>query len=430
MNLFLGVKSLNSHIIICGPTGVAARNVEGLTAHSAFRLPVEKLNLGHLNKLKGRYLEDKKRQWKNINWVVVDEVSMISYETLRRIHLRLCEYKQSEELFGGVNVILIGDLLQLDPVRGHPIYIQPECFSNEPHLWRCFQFFEFEQNERQKTDTNFSSVLGRIRIGEQTSDDMKVLTSRKLANLSLTDQFDDALHIIGTKVKVKNHNEKMFQNLKNFNHKVYDISSINIFTEGMKSGRIATMNDMYTDEGMCGGLLSDIQLSISCRVMLRKNIKVPLLVNGSIGIIKGFEWSALRREQLEPGDMPIAVLVDFDDKKVSELYDDCNNEGFARIKPYECTFQGKNGTMISRTMIPLIHSWAVTIHKTQGITLDKAVVDLQSCFDYGMEYVSLSRIKTLNGLAIMDINYSRFEKRLTVNPRAIEEIKNRKNKIY
>ena len=130
----------------------------------------------------------------------------------------------------------------------------------------------------------------------------------------------------------------------------------------------------------------------------------------------------LRREPLSYGEVPKCVLVKFDDESIAKNYVD-TIEGSVKIKPVIIKFQGKSGKTIVRRMIPLIHSWAVTVHKMQGSTLTKVVIDLHGGFDYGMEYVSLSRVKSLEGLAISKIKMSRFSNNKFTCPKAISEIK-------
>jgi len=162
--------------------------------------------------------------------------------------------------------------------------------------------------------------------------------------------------------------------------------------------------------------------------MLLRNLDVRNgLVNGSLGTIKGFGWTALRRTQIRIGELPEYILVKFDDINITEACSD-NSEGLVKIYPVSIQFQGKSGKSIQRTMIPLILSWAITIHKIQGITLNKVVVDLYNGFEYGMEYVALSRVKTLKGLAISKIKYERFKNRKITCPKALAEIQRKINK--
>lgn len=98
-------------------TGVAARQIFGKTLHSVFLLPIEKGNSMSYKRLSGNKLEQERRKWRHISWLIIDEISMVSYENLRIIHLRLQEYKNNDKLFGGVNLLLFGDIMQLPPVK-------------------------------------------------------------------------------------------------------------------------------------------------------------------------------------------------------------------------------------------------------------------------------------------------------------------------
>ncbi|CAH2107700.1 unnamed protein product [Euphydryas editha] len=121
-------------------TGVAARQIFGKTLHSIFMLPIEKKNTMTYKKITGQRLENERRKWRYINWLIIDEISMVSYENLRIIHLRLQEYKNNDKLFGGVNILVFGDIFQLPPVKGHWCFVQPPWFSAEVNLWRGGQF--------------------------------------------------------------------------------------------------------------------------------------------------------------------------------------------------------------------------------------------------------------------------------------------------
>ena len=97
----------------------------------------------------------------------------------------------------------------------------------------------------------------------------------------------------------------------------------------------------------------------------------------------GIEWSILQRDQKNDGDLPEAILIKFDDDSLAQSYTDKLGDSI-RIKPYSSTFDGTNDKHITRKMLPIIHAWAVTIHKTQGLTLKKAIICLSGCFGYNM----------------------------------------------
>ena len=128
-----------------------------------------------------------------------------------------------------------------------------------------------------------------------------------------------------------------------------------------------------------------------------------------MGTITGIEWPMLNRDQLIEGDLPDNIMIEFDDEKIAQnicFLDKIGNS--IRIKAHNVTFEGKKNTHITRRMFPFILSWAVNIHKTQGLTIEKAVICLTGCFGNNMEYVALSRIKTLKDLAILKIDSKRF----------------------
>ena len=166
------------------------------------------------------------------------------------------------------------------------------------------------------------------------------------------------------------------------------------YADGPNCKKQAPKQIVYANEEKCGGMPDSMEIAIGARIMLRRNIDTARgLVNGSFGTITGIEWSLLSRDQLETGTLPDSILVKFDDDEIAKNFTDKLGDSI-RIKPHSVTFEGKKGTHITRRMLPIILSWAITIHKTQGLTLTKAIVCLEGCFGYNMEYVALSRIKT------------------------------------
>lgn len=127
-----------------------------------------------------------------------------------------------------------------------------------------------------------------------------------------------------------------------------------------------------SDPNNTGGLLFTLKLAIGSRVMLRSNLKVNEgLVNGSMSVVRGFEWQALRRDQLEDGELPKKVFIHFDDPTIGNSLKESND--YVGISPISVTYQGNKGYgNVERTMLPVILSWAVTVHKLQGVTVERA----------------------------------------------------------
>ena len=187
------------------PTGVAAFNVGGLPIHRALRLQVEQGKTAHQLQLHALALHDLRKLWQGVHTIIIDEISMVSYQILKSVHSRLCEIYGNDEIFGGLNVIAVGDLYQLSPVNG--IHV----FSKSSHLWRDFyKVIELEVNMRQQKDATFSDILNRVRIGNHTVEDVKVLHTRLLSSGSvdlLAPPFDTALRLYPRSVDVEGYNE-------------------------------------------------------------------------------------------------------------------------------------------------------------------------------------------------------------------------------
>ena len=129
----------------------------------------------------------------------------------------------------------------------------------------------------------------------------------------------------------------------------------------------------------------------------------------------------MQREQKNDGDLPEAILIKFDDDSLAQSYTDKLGDSI-RIKPYSSTFDGTNDKHITRKMLPIIHAWAVTIHKTQGLTLKKAIICLSGCFGYNMEYVALSRLTSSNGLFLWDLDLPRLSRNNYTCPSSLLEL--------
>ncbi|CAH1645765.1 unnamed protein product [Spodoptera littoralis] len=389
-------------------TGVAAKQINGRTLHSVFALPIEKGNTMSYSKMTGERLERERRKWRYIQWLVIDEISMVSYENFRNIHLRLQEFKNNSLLFGGINVLIFGDIMQLPPVKGHWCFEQPPRLSAEIHLWRQFSFCELTINMRQRADVEFIDLLNNLRFGELTTAQLELLCEKR--HTSLTGNFADgaAVRIFPTLKLVDEYNSRMTESLIK-ESRVYVINAVDESREAATYGKRPPHNVVPVDPNNCGGLLTSLKIGVGSRIMLRRNISVSDgLVNGAMGVIKNIKWPALRRDQLEAGELPEAVLVQFDDETVGRRVKDA--EGFVSIAPTCATFQANKGYGdVERRMLPIILSWAVTVHKLQGTTLERAVIDLgKKNFAKGQVYVALSRVKNLDGIALCDLESSKL----------------------
>ena len=174
------MRNFYSHdALLCAPSGVAAFNIGGSTCQRAFGLAVEHGSVPAYNRLSSQTLARYRQTYKNLKFVILDECSLVNYETLRMISLRLGEIFNNDEPFGGVHMIMGGDLLQLAPPMGHWIFDQPANYRGEVDLWRLFQMSELTINVRQGQDP-LGGICSRLRVGELTQEDITTLNSRLL----------------------------------------------------------------------------------------------------------------------------------------------------------------------------------------------------------------------------------------------------------
>ena len=421
--------------MLMAPTGVAAFNIGGLTIHRALRLQVEHGRTAHQLPLNGLALHDLRKLWQGVHTIVIDEISMVSYQILKSIHSRLCEIYGNDEIFGGLNVIAVGDLYQLSPVNGSFVFSQKPGRSSgrlASHLWRdFFKVIELKVNMRQQNDASFSEILNRIRTGMHTNEDMKVLQTRLVSSGNvdlLAPPFDTALRLYPRTVDVDNHNEMEIAHLA----KTTQLYTIEAEHAVLESRRQCYAHVNYNevperlipqDDKDCAALPRRLKLSVGARVMLRRNINCgDGLVNGARGTIVGFKWPGNALNQSKPGEIPTEVYVQFLDPKVGRLSKVPVVSGQQDVVPIQAIsakFYGKEGTVLQRTQMPLILCWAATVHKVQGLSLDAAVMDLgTNVFEPGMAYVALSRVRTLNGVALLNFQ----PRKITANKRVHDEM--------
>jgi DNA replication protein DnaC len=384
--------SSTPNVLVGAPTGVAAYNVKALTLHKLLNLPIQHKSKASYTSLSGYMLKQLRDLFCGVKFLIVDEVSMVSVNTLDHIHRRLSEIKdtilQPDVYFGGLNIIMFGDLYQLRPVFGSYIF-SPDAVAVS--LWRrLFKLRELTENKRQHGDTLFAQILNRIRVKKHTREDVEVLLKRIVKR----DQTDSSLlHIFPTRQKCDKHNTHQILQLQCKGASVYTVSATHNVSE----------DDLPDDDSLCSGLARTLKLCVGCRVMLTRNVQSATgLVNGAQGELLSFQWQHGDQPQTN-SEMPIMVNILFDDHTVGQVLDGAVHQEVG-ITPLTAHFYYNNKD-ITRTQLPLMMSWATTVHKVQGLTLDAAVIDVgSSIFTTGMTYVALSRVKSLSGLNLLDFD--------------------------
>ena len=355
------VKDHFPHIHMTASTGVAAVNIGGVTIHSWSAIgnasqPAEAI-ASFINSGPGTKI---RRQIRKAKLLAIDEISMISAPVLNLINQVLQMVKQSEKPFGGIQLVVLGDFYQLPPVsRVEQIEF---CFNSD--AWQLADFKNFELTEIfRQSDFRFIQLLNNIRYAALNDDDLALLNDRQ--NIAFPDD--------GTTVLVTHNYQADKINLEKLNALLGEEENIYTMSHSGRENAVAFLKkNCLAQETML--------LRRGAQVMMLKNtLQKQGIINGSIGTIIGFTRTKL-------------PIVKF------------NNGEKCEITPEEWSVEVFNEEKQEKEItgsikqIPLVLAWAITVHKSQGMTLDKVVCDLSNVFAEGQAYVALSRVKSLDGL--------------------------------
>ena len=415
-----GQKTNDLTTLLIAPTGKAAHNIKGHTIHAAFHIPANQ-SLANYTQLSWDNINTYCSKYLNLKWIICDEISMVSNYMLKFIHLHLQEIKCNNLLFGGINIIAIGDLHQLKPVMGQFIF---EDYRNDygplaTNIWtENFKIYELTDIMCQKDDKQFAQLLNRLRIGTHTKNDIKLLKKTKTTNKHLKNK-KSIPHFFPTLEQVHLYNEQITKNTNQFSIKSQwnDIlpASISILLQTNIHNAISKRKITHT-----GGLPSEVILITDEQYDLISNIDVEDgLINGAQCIIKFIETTTKYETSY-----PYIVWAEFQTpeigtnyrKKYSYLYTKNRNRNWTPIIRIKRTFLVKDH-WIHRLQFPLCQAAAHSIHVSQSSTYPEIYVNLNSfstlpkVFWEHMHYVAFSRVTSISGLYIEDIN----EQNITVS---------------
>lgn len=364
----------NRRISVTASTGIAALNVGGTTLHSWAGLG---LGDDEPKKIAHRIAERKGAAWNNImsaQTLAIDETSMVSAKLLTTLEEVCRRVRRNGKPFGGIQTLMIGDFLQLPPVvRGDDE--QHGRFAFNSPVWHKagVETTVLKTIHRQK-DRQFAQMLNECRVGRLSQETIDALEARLCAVDPNPEIKPVRLHSTNASVDAINLAE--LDKLPGM-ERVYRATDINYSQypeplESLKKNCIAP---------------EVLALKPGAQVMLLKNLDPENgLVNGALGIVRDFG----NTDSKYP-------VVEFANGYVIE----CD--------PEKWEWKNENKILASRSQVPLRLAWAITIHKCQGMTLDKVEADLQNVFEYGQAYVALSRAKTLEGLFLTGLDTRKIE---------------------
>lgn len=360
---------------ITASTGIAATHIGGMTLHSWSGIGINKtLNAAELKEIAGR--ERLAKRIKNTKVLIIDEISMFDGRTLNLVDAVCKKIRDSEEPFGGMQVIFVGDFFQLPPVS-RPDEPLPQ-FAYESDAWRAVNpMICYLSEQHRQEDEAFLELLSALRRGRVTDDHRKLLGERQI--VFMDDDFGEITKLFSHNQNVDRMNEHALGRLE---------GDVKIF-------RMAGYGIPPLVEQLKKGCLSPELLALKdgARVMFTRNSTDGSYVNGSIGEVIGFSQDT---------GYPIVKLRS--GKRIE-----------AALTEWKIEAEGK--TVAAIVQVPLRLAWAMTVHKSQGMSLDAAVIDLSSAFAYGQGYVALSRVRSLSGLHLQGLN----ERALEVDPNVLAQ---------
>ena len=373
------IKAHFPYVHVTASTGVAAVNVGGTTIHSWSGIgnasrPLEEL-VRFINSGPGTKI---RRQLKKAKLLAIDEISMISAEVFNLINQVLQLVRQNEAPFGGLQVIVLGDFFQLPPVSKEQKV--DFCFDSEAWVNSDFKIFELTEIFRQ-SDLRFIQLLNNIRHAALNEQDIELLKSRECLP---AEELKPTL-LVTHNYQADKINIDMLNVLRDEEPVTFKM------TESGKETGVALLKRNCLAP-------AELTLKRGAQVMMLKNtLQKQGIINGSIGIITGFSKNNSPIVKFRNGEVCIITAEDWSIESFNEMTQEV--ELVASIK-----------------QVPLVLAWAITIHKSQGMTLDTILCDLSQVFAAGQAYVALSRVKSLDGLYLKGFKPGL----LKVNPRVKE----------
>ena len=372
------VSYLHEHSIdpaITASTGIAATHIHGQTIHSWTGIGIRRsLSPYDLDKIATtEYLV---RRIKKTKVLILDEISMIDANMLDMVDAVCREVKQNEEPFGGMQVILVGDFFQLPPVTGRGEQSQ---FAFMAKVWKQMQLVTcYLTEQHRQEDEQLLEVLSAIRTGTFDVMHHEYLQARGHAA--------DATPIDRSVTRLFAHNANV--------DLINDTELAGLVGAG-KTYHMLTKGAAALVATLTKGCLSPetLSLRIGAAVMCTKNNREKEFANGTLGNVIAFESAT---------GYPIIKVRD--GRTIT-------------IEPMDWVIEEGGSIKASITQVPLRLAWAITIHKSQGMSLDAAVMDLSQVFEYGQGYVALSRVRSLAGLHLLGVNPRAF----MVHPTIMEE---------
>lgn len=355
------VENTHKNIIVAASTGIAAINAGGVTLHSLFGIPFDLQ--GPNTPIKGKLYKDKFMLFEKLDTLIIDEASMIRPDILDYVDRKLKLYRMNSLPFGGVQIVLFGDLFQLPPVikKNEELILRQWYHGNyffHSHAIRevGFQIIELTKVFRQRDD-RFVNMLNRIREYQLLPMDIDDLSELR-DNRSSKDFTTKAIHICSLRRDADRINNQMIG------------ETTHVFP--------AQFKESFNPKNAPCDL--NLRLRVGARVMTLVNDNQQKFYNGSMGTVSWIQANKIG-VKLDAGHEVIVEPFTWVDREYKVM-----DEAIVTIEKGSCR------------QFPLTLGWAITIHKSQGLTFDNIVVHCPYAFAPGMLYVALSRCTSMQGI--------------------------------
>ena len=363
---------------VTASTGIAATHIGGMTIHSWSGIGIrESLSVYDLEALHEKdYIVKRLLKAKVL---IIDEVSMLSAKTFDMVNAVCKSVRQvPDKAFGGLQVILVGDFFQLPPIVKKTDTL--ELFEDSGFVFSSSAWKELKPltcyltEQHRQSDQAFAKTLGQIRANKVDEETHTTIRRRVVRELT---ELPDATKLYSHNAHVDTVNNREIGKLKG-HVKIYEMRK-----NGKENLTASLTKSCLSPE--------KLELKVGAKVMFTKNNPDKGFVNGTTGVITEFKYD-IPRVQVANG-----MIID--------------------VEPMDWSVQDQGKILATISQIPLRLAWAITIHKSQGMSLDAAIMDLSQVFEYGQGYVALSRVRTLEGLHVIGYN----DRALQVHPRVQEE---------
>ncbi len=376
-------STTTKRFVVLAPTGVAAINAGGSTIHSFFQLPlcpylpdVKELITEYQTPERYRSLrKERVKIIRTLDLLIIDEISMVRADLLDAVDMTLRRYRRNDRPFGGVQLLMIGDAQQLSPVVKEnerqymaQVYPSPYFFHAKALQNMDYVTIELQKVYRQK-DRDFLEVLNAVRENRITADVLEVLNSRVHAY----DDDDDT-------IRLTTHNAQA---------DAVNLRKLELLPDDVRMFEADIEGDFPDNSYPADFVLS---LKVGAQVMFIRNDSEGEYYNGKIGKVEDIDDKGIIMVSDNEGNMIAVTPVEWEN--IQYTLDEETRE----IMP---SVVGKF------RQIPLKIAWAITIHKSQGLTFDRVIIDAGAAFAFGQVYVALSRCRSLEGISLdSPISYS------------------------